>query len=165
MKSLAGAKPSWLSLLTNHGATWFTLVLHCAPLALDTNMLVYFRTLWHKFVIVWLLVSCGKCWYCMMSKHSGLKRLCFDVTQCQYLPCSSCNHIITNTCIIMCLTICVSTVITLLAHVHLRAAWLLSGERPGGYCVFAASYYSQIPLTSSDRDLSHCDMAPELSDI
>ena len=110
IKSLAGAKPSWLSLLTNHGATWFTLVLHRAPLALDTNMLVYFRTLWHKFVIVWLLVSCGKCWYCMTLKHSGLKHLCFDVTQCQYLLCSSCNHIITNTCIIMCLTLCASTV-------------------------------------------------------
>ena len=40
--------------------TWFTFVLHRAPLALDTYMLIYFRILWHKLVIVWLLVPHGK---------------------------------------------------------------------------------------------------------
>ena len=28
-------------------------------------MLVYFRILWCKLVIVWLLVPCGKYWHCM----------------------------------------------------------------------------------------------------
>ena len=50
----------WSSLLTTYGATWFMLVLHCALLALDTYMLVYLRILWHKLIIVWLLVPQGK---------------------------------------------------------------------------------------------------------
>ena len=87
----------WSILLTNYGATWFTLVLHHAPLALDTYMLVYFRILWHKLVIASLLVPHGKYWHCVSSKHSGLWPSCFDVTQCQYLPCGTRNHTITNT--------------------------------------------------------------------
>ena len=86
-----------LFLLTNFGATWFMIVLHRAPLALDTYMLVYFHILWHKLVIVWLLMPHGKYWHCVMSKHSGLWPSCFDATQCQYLPCGTHNHTITNT--------------------------------------------------------------------
>ena len=37
-------------------------------------------------------------WHCMTSKHLGLWPSCFDVTQCQYLPCGNRNHTITNTC-------------------------------------------------------------------
>ena len=60
--------------------TWFTFVLHRAPLALDTYMLVHFRILWHKLVIVWLVVPHGKYWHCVTSKHSGLRPTasCFD---------------------------------------------------------------------------------------
>ena len=71
------ATQSWSILLTNYGATWFMLILHLAPLALGTYMLVYFCILWHK-----LLTSVE----------------CFDITQCQYLPCGTHNHTLTNTC-------------------------------------------------------------------
>ena len=59
-KNSITATLSWSILLTDYGATWFTLILHRALLALDTYMLVYFRILWHKLVIVWLLVPHGK---------------------------------------------------------------------------------------------------------
>ena len=52
-KNSTAATLSWS---IKYDATWFTLELHRAPLALDTYMLVYFRILWHKLVIVWLLV-------------------------------------------------------------------------------------------------------------
>ena len=56
-------------LLTNYGATWFMLILHCVPLALDTYMLVYFRIPCQKLVIVWLLMPHGKYWHWVTSKH------------------------------------------------------------------------------------------------
>ena len=86
-KNSIAATQSWSILLTNYGATWFMLILHRAPLALDTYMLVYFCILWHKLVIVWLLVPHGKYWHCVMSKH-----------ECQYLPRGTRNHTITDTC-------------------------------------------------------------------
>ena len=86
-----------LSWSIHYGATWFTFVLHRAPLALDTYMLVYFCILWHKLVTVWLLVPHGKYWHCVTSKSSGLQPSCFDVKQCQYSPCGTRNHTITNT--------------------------------------------------------------------
>ena len=62
-KNSITATLSWSILLTNYGTTQFTLVLRCAPLALDMYMLVYFRILWHRLVIVWLLVPHGKYWH------------------------------------------------------------------------------------------------------
>ena len=96
-KNSIAATLSWSILLTNYGATWFTLVLHRAPLAFDTYMLVCFRILLAQIS------------YCMAARASrqilalcDVKALgptvsCFDVTQCQYLPCGTRNHTITNT--------------------------------------------------------------------
>ena len=44
-KNSIAATLSWSILLTNYGATWFTLVLHRAPLVFDTYMLVCFGIL------------------------------------------------------------------------------------------------------------------------
>ena len=53
---------SW-SILADYGATWFMFVLHRALLAVIRTFLCSFCILWHKLVIVWLLVPHDKYWH------------------------------------------------------------------------------------------------------
>ena len=60
----------------------------------------------------------GATWFTFVLHRASARGPYFDVTQCQYLPCGTRNHTITNTCRIYCTSIYTFIIFTVMAGWH-----------------------------------------------